>query len=302
MALSKPVGISHFYLDVNNTSAGYLSSFQVPSYESEEVNGGLGPSYEYQKTIAVPKVGDATAVFHVSQSTPLLEWISSLWKRDVKIAQTEVFLADQDYNVIRSVEMYDCLITNIDFPELKASDGKKTFDVTAKWKPTDLTFQKGSGKVKSTLGQKAKAWLVHNFEVHSAFGLNTRFVTSMGLPKISTKTAQENFGASRLPIPMYSSLEFSTVKMEIGRGGYNEAEALAVKAIKNGNFEKVEEDIIIDMLDPSLKKTLGTFELLGCTPKKFEWSPKLEGGKGDGAAVCSLEFLVQDFRFTINHK
>lgn len=296
-----PIANSHFHLDVNNASAGYLSSFQVPTYESEETNLGLGPDYEYNKTIGAPKIGDATAVFNVSQAVPLLDWIASLWKKDCQLATTAIHLADQDYNIVRSVEMYDCLCTAIEFPELKASDGKRSLDVTAKWKPTDINFKRGGGKVHSQLGMRAKAWMASNFDVHNCFGLNNRFVTSCGLPKISAKTASEGFGASRLPIPMYSSIEFSTIKLEIGRGGYQEAEALAIKAIKNGAYEKIEDDIIIDMLDQTMKKTLGTFTLLGCTPKKFEWAPKLEGGK-DTAAVCSLEFLVQDFRFEIKHK
>jgi len=92
------------------------------------------------------------------------------------------------------------------------------------------------------------------------------------------------------------------VKLEIGRGGYDAAERIALKAIKQGNIEHIEEDIIIDMLDPTLKKTLGTFTMMNCTPKKFDWAPKLEGGKGDSPAVCTIEFLVQDFRFEIAWK
>jgi len=189
VALNPPIGTSHFYLDINGNSAGYLNSFQVPSYESEEVQGGLGPNYEFVKTTATPKIGEASAVFHIAQSVPLLNWIASLWKKNCEIAQTAIHLADHNYNVVRSVEMQDCLCTAIEFPELKASDGKRVLDVTAKWKPTDLNFTKGGGKVKSDLSMRAKPWLVHNYEVHKCFGLDTTFVTSASLPKITGKTA-----------------------------------------------------------------------------------------------------------------
>jgi hypothetical protein len=143
--------------------------------------------------------------------------------------------------------------------------------------------------------------MAHNFEVHQCFGLDTKWVTTASLPKISAKVVQEPYGASRLTTPLYSSIEFSTIKLEFGRGAYQSAEDLAVRAIKRGNFEKVEEDIIIDMLDQTTKKVLGTFTILHCTPKKFDWIGKFDGGKEQNA-VCTLEFLVQDFRFDIVHK
>lgn len=301
MALNTIAAVSKFTVDVDGASAGYLSSFQAPTYEMEEVQGGLGPDYQYVKTSGLPKIGDATATFHVTQAVPLLDWIGSLWKRNVALANTAVHLADQNYRIIRSVEMADCLATEVSFPDLKASDGKKTFDITCKWKPSDISFAKGGGNSSSVLGGRAKSWLACNYEVLPCFGLDTKYVTSASLPKISAKTATESFGSQRFQTPMYSSIEFSTIKLEIGRAGYDRAEALAVRAIKNGQIEKIEEDIIVDMLDQTMKHVLGTFTMIGCTPKKFEWAPKLEGGK-DSNAICTLEFLVQDFRFDIKHK
>lgn len=297
---ARPIAVSHFYLDVDHHAAGYLSSFQVPSYEADEVIGGLGPDYHTIKSLGKPSIGEAAAVFNISQSGPLLNWMATIWDKRCKTADTTVFLADQNYNIVRAIDMQECLISAIEFPELKASDGKKPLDVTCKWKPTELDYKKGGGKIRADLGQRAKAWMVANYDVHTAFRLDTKWITSASLPKITAKIAPEHYGALRLPSPMYAAIEFSTIKIEIGRQGYQAAEDLAVKAIKKGNFEKIEEDIIIDMLDQRMNKVLGTFTIMGCTPKKFEWSGKLEGGK-DTPSVATIEFLVQDFRFQLKH-
>ena len=53
------------------------------------------------------------------------------------------------------------------------------------------------------------------------------------------------------------------------------------------------------MKDQSLK-TVGTFTVRGCL-RKFDWTPKLEGGK-EGLATSSMEFLVEDFRYSVQHK
>lgn len=293
---------SRFNIEVDGFSAGYLSSFQVPSYEAEEATSSLGPDYTTKKMVGVPKIGDASATFNISQSSRLLDWMASLWKKECKTENTTVNLANQNYDIQRSVDMSECLITAIEFPDLKASDGKKAFEVTAKWRPADIHFRGKGGKLAAQQGQKAKAWLVSNFEVHSVFGLDTSVVTSATLPKITAKVVDEKYGQSRLPIPMYAALEFSSIKLEIGGAGAEQARALAVKVIRDGNLDEANwDDIIIDMKDQTLSKVLGTFTLIGCLLKKFEWAPKLEGGK-DTPVVSTLEFLVEDFRFVINHK
>ena len=52
----------------------------------------------------------------------------------------------------------------------------------------------GGGKAQGQLGQKAKAWMVNNFEVDPVFGLKTEWITSIGLPKITPKIAKESHG------------------------------------------------------------------------------------------------------------
>ena len=303
MSLSKGnISGSRFAIDIDGFSAGYLNNFQAPSYEAEDAGSSLGPDYVTKKMLGGPKIGEASGTFNVSQSVPLLDWAASLWLKTCKVVDTSVSLADQNYNVRRSVEMGSCLITAIEFPELKASDGKKALDITCKWKPSSLTFIEGGNKIASVAGSAAKSWLVHNFDVHPVFGLNTNAITCATLPKITAKTVNETYGEQRLGVQLYSSIEFSTIKLEIGGAGARAARDLAVKVIRDGNVDEGGfDDIIIDMKDQTLKKTLGTFELRGCMLKKFDWAPKLEGGK-DGNAVSTLEFLCEDFRFSIAHK
>ncbi len=301
MALNAGYSTTHFHMEIEGFSAGYLSSFQPPSYEAEEAAGGLGPDYLTRKMVGVPKIGEATGVVNISQGGKLLEWIASVWEKKCKHQNTTIHLADQNYKIKRSIEMQDCLITAIEFPELKAAEGKKALEITAKWKPADIHFKAGSGQIQSELGQKAKSWLTANFDVHPVFGLKTNWITSASLPKITAKLATEAYGEMRNTVPLYASIEFGTIKLEIGAQGFDAARDLAVKIIRNGNIEKSADDIIIDMLDQTMKKTLGTFTMDSCLLKKFDWAGKLEGGK-DQAAVTTLEFLVEDFRFAIAHK
>jgi len=294
--------VSNFHIEVDGASGGYLSSFQPPSYEVEDISQALGPDYVTKKMMGAPKIGEATAVFNISQAGALLAWVETVWNKQCVEKDTVVQLADQNYNIKRGINMNACVITGIELPELKASDGKKHLECTAKFQPQNIKYMAGGGKAQGVMGQKAKAWMVNNFEVHPVFGLKTEWITSIGLPKITPKIAKESHGKFRLPLLNYAAIEFATIKIEIGAAGYKTAEDLAVRIIQDGHCEEAEfQDVLIDMKDQSLKTVLGTFTLIGCGLKKFDWVPKLEGGK-EGLATGTLEFAVEDFRFTVAHK
>jgi hypothetical protein len=293
--------VSNFHCEIDGQSAGYLSSFQAPSYEVEEIKASLGPDYVNKFMHGNAKIGEATAVFGISQAKGLLDWTSTVWNKQCVEKDTLVALADQDYNIKRAINMNACTITKIELPELKATEGKKAMEITVGWQPQNLKYIPGGGKAQAVLGGKQKAWTCANFEVAPVFGLKTEWITSLSLPKINPKISKESHGKFRLPLLNYSAIEFASVKMEIGAAGYKGAEDLAVRILQDGNCEEAEfQDILVDVKDQSLKKTLGTFTLIGCGLKKFDWAPKLEGGK-EGLATCTMEFMLEDFRFTLAH-
>ena len=183
--------------------------------------------------------------------------------------------------------------------ELKASDGKKHFEVTARFQPEQVKYI-GGGSGKPTPLPPAASGDATSFTV-TIPGLKSEWITSIGLPKITPKIAKESHGKFRLPLLNYASVEFATVKIGISAEGFEAARSMAVRIIQDGNCEEGEfQDILIDMKDQSLK-VVGTFTLAGCCLKKFDWAPKLEGGK-EGLTTATMEFLVEDFRYTVAHK
>lgn len=274
-------------------------SIPLISFSAPTVEGEVGA----KKMMGAPKIGEATAVFNISQAGSLMAWVETVWNKQCVEKDTSVRLADQNYEIKRGIDMGACVITGIEWPELKASDGKKHFEVTCKWQAQNLGFVGEGGRATPVPPPSPEEQMfTSNFSV-TIPGIPSEHIVSITLPKITPKIHKEHHGrAGNPPVTSYSSVEYSPIKVEIGAAGYKSAEDLAVRILQDGNCEESEfQDIIIDMKDQSLKRVLGTFTLIGCGLKKFNWAPKLEGGK-EGLATATLEFLVEDFRFQVSHK
>jgi hypothetical protein len=296
--MSAPIALAQ---SANGPSLGTVTLVTIGE-ESAPLVRFAAPTLEGQvageKQLGNPKIGEATVVFNVSQGGALLAWVETVWNKQCVEKDTTVRVADHDYNIKRGVMMSGSVIASIEWPTLKDSDAR-SFDVTAKWQPENLKYEAGGGKAQGVMGTKARQMLPSNFIVNMP-GISDDWITSIGLPKITPKIAKESHGRAANGAPFYESVEYSSIKIEIGAAGYKTAEDLAIRILQDGYCDESEFiDILIDMKDQTMKETLGTFTLLGCALKSFTSAPSPEAGK---EATATMEFLVEDFRFAVSHK
>ena len=303
MALKAGYNITNFAVDINGAFGGYLSSFTAPTYEVEEIKQALGPDGISKVMAGNPKIGEAKAAYNMSQTGGMWTVVESVLNKSCTEFTSAVILADQDYKGKRRIDMLGCMVKELSWPKLEAKDGKKHMEMTITWTVESLKFGPESAAVQGTISKKAKNWLVSNFEpIGMPGGIKSDSVMVLELPKITAKIAEEHVGMHRLPTRHWSAWEVAGLKTEHSSTGFNEVKDLCVKVIQDGALTDDEyADWSVDIKDQTFKTVLASGIFKQTAPKKFTWSPELKGGQ-DTMATCSVDWMIEEFRWDNKHK
>ncbi len=305
MALNKGVAISNFYAQINGQSGGYLESFTPPTIEVEQINLPLGPDGISKSAGGRMKFGDVKGVTNISEANALWQLIESVMNKNCQEFEAVFGLADQNYKSIREIEMTECLMSEVSFSDLDAKDGKKLFQCTFTFKPTEVKYSNGSQAViKGNLSNKAKGWQCSYF-VPNGFGpLPAEAITKISLSKHTAKVVEEHLGMRRRPTKVHAAWECKGLKWEgsAAHGGYEAARDWAIKLMHDGEFQESEFiDPSCNIMAPNHKDIVGQILWTEVAPYKFTTAPEAKGG-ADGAAQWTLEMFSATQKIDIKHK
>ena len=121
-------------------------------------------------------------MFNISQAGELLAWVETVWNKQC---------VEKDITIRLAGETLPPIVIDQSGPSRGFA---------------------GGGKAQGVMGQKAKAWMVNNYEVHPVFGLKTEWITSIGLPKITPKIAKESHGKFATTSPGHKSVGEITLR------------------------------------------------------------------------------------------
>jgi len=296
MAIAAGYNVTNLYVEINGKAGGFLSSFTPPTHEVEQIKQAPGPGGEARKMAGNPKIGEAAATFSIAQEGPLFDWVASFLRMKATEVNLAIVLADQSFQAKRRVDYTGCLITSVAFPALDAREAKKPFEVAVTFQCGKIQFAKGSGKVSAAVGTKTKSWLTSNFRVTIPGIPDASLVTRVELPKIMAKMAEERTGAMRLPTRHYGAYEVAGLATEHAAPGFDGAQAFATKVLQDGAITDEEYmDLTVELLDPTLKKVLGTFTAKHAAPKKFTWSVNAKEDRG--AMTSRIDYVLEELAF-----
>ena len=228
------------------------------------------------------KLGDVRATFNLSETNALLDWLGAIGSKETVHHDGAIYGLNAK-GERRRVDFTGLLLTEVSFPALDAKDGKKHLEVTVKFKPEEIKYSSGGGKL-SKLTEPAP--LTYRVSIP---GIPAEYVVKVEPTKLTPKIVESTSGG-RLPTQHYASWSCSDLRIEFGGGGGDAAAALAKKILDDGVISEAEfVDVMIDLLDAS-SKVVATMKVRA--PKKSAKS----------VATATLEFMVEEFSFKAAHQ
>jgi len=293
MAINKgSYAASKLALEIDGKFAGYLKSCDPGTFELEKVEHASGAYLEKRKSGGGMKYGPQSATFAISESLILANWSMSLGRKKCVTADGAFLMADHNFVATRRRDFREAYITECKFPSLDASAAKQAFMFDVKWQATSFQDSKASGVIAAEQSKTQKTWLSANYRLMN-MPFETKFVSKIDLPTITGKLATESYGESRQIEHHYASQDCSDTVIHCS-GGLMRDQVLPYiqKVIMDGKLTDGEYfDCQVDLLDPSLTKTLGSVILKGMGLYKYT-EQKLEAGQ-EKASSFELHFTTE---------
>lgn len=305
MALQNSFVIGNFCMDLGGKFAGHLASCEIGSLKAESIDMPAAADYITKKGIGNLEYGDCTVVVGASQVAQQIEWISSIWNKNIIEQSGAIILGDHNFKERRRAEFTNALITECKFDDFDANGGgKKPYQLTYKFAPEALKYVSGTGaQIKADLTNKQKAFSATNFR--SKLGaLPCERVTKISGISVTSEVAKEYHGQFRTPLRHQANVKFGDVTFEVSgdEKTFNEWNKWATLTLQDGVCTEAEElTCTIELLDQSLKNTLGTITLMGVGLKEFKFGPKMEHNKS-GMATLTAICNVEDMRFELTQQ
>jgi hypothetical protein len=288
----------NYCIEIDGFMAGWVNSVEVPSYEIDKVETKTGAFVETRKAGGNVKIGTFGSTYSISETNKILDWCLSLPRKQVVTTAGAVIMSNHNFDAMRRIDWTEGYITELKFPALAANEAKKPFTVDFKWQPSTVEYTKASGKISATQGAKHKTWLTSNFRFQGLPG-DVDYITKIDLPAITAKLAAESYGTKRLPEQHYANIDIGEVKLEFSARSRDSVLGYVQKVIRDGKLTDNEYlDFGIELLDPSLAKTMGTIQLYGCGLLKYT-EPKYESNKEE-TSKFTLDFTVERFDLKMN--
>lgn len=301
MALQNSFASGNFAMDLGGKFAGHLASCEIGSIKADSVDMPAASDYITKKSIGNVEYTSCSVTIGMSDCRQQIEWISSIWNKNVMEQSGAIILSDHNFKERRRAEFTNALIEEVKWDDCDANNNKKPYQMTYKFAPESLKFLSGSGaQIKGDLGAKQKAWNPGNFRVKLG-GLPCERITKVSGLSVTSEVAKEYHGQFRTPLRHCSNIKFGDVTFEVSgdEKAFTEWNKWATLTLQDGVCQESEElTCTIEWLSPDLKTTLGTMTLMGVGLKEFKFGPKFEHNKSAMAtytAICNVEDIRLDF-------
>ncbi|MDT7834372.1 hypothetical protein [Aquabacterium sp. OR-4] len=279
-------------LELNGQFAGWLRSLQPPGYQLSPVVVPAGPGAAARLAAQVA-ITEMAAEFTLGGQGALLDWALSLPEARPEPVAGAALVLDARGRVARRIAWSEGLITALQLPTLDAAS-KLPFSIGLRWQPGTVAYPKAEGSSPpGAVAGSRKGPMLANFRV-GGLPFDSRHVLRVALPTVTATLAEEAYGVARLPARHRYSIDLGEVQLDFLASARDELLAWVGKVIADGLIADSDYlTLAVELLDPAMKKVLGTITLHGCSLLDYAEAPL--GQASDALPTVSLRFGVGQF-------
>lgn len=289
MAISTRTG-SQLMLELDGKGGGFLRNAQPPSVRVDVARASTGMDVPLRTGVRI-SLGEMAAEADLLEPGPLFDWLAAALAGNLELRSGAVLQADHNYQRRRRIGFSEAQLTAIAWPALDASETKRAFTLSLRWLAGQVDDGPDSGKLTGSLPGKRKQLLTSNFRV-GGLPFGGEAVLRVELPSFSVAWAGVPSGEFRVPTRPHGQVNLGELRLVVSARQAEAARAWVRKLIKDGQLDDSESlNLQVDMLDVALKKTLASFELMGCRLRGMDEEP-LGSGPTEAPGRLSLRFAV----------
>ena len=205
-----------FLLEVGNSRAAFLKSFNGFAFEGEHAKIDHGPENFQTKHLTTFKYSDAKAKIGMSQTGELADWIVASFKKQCLTKSGAFTAANFDYKATHRIEFRDALMKEIAFPKLEGNSKEAGYmDIT--FQAEDVQHLKANGEdIKGDYNTSSKMWQPWNFRLEIA-GLEDacKRVSSIDPLTFKQSVVRDDIGPLRISTIHAAKVELGNLKIAV---------------------------------------------------------------------------------------
>ena len=260
MATSDRIPGSNLNLALDGQAASPLRSLQPPAYRLDRSTSAR-PGGSVIRAGAVVTLGEMAAEFGLEQPGPLRDWAVRFAGGDLAPQSGVAQVCDFKMALRRSLAFEAGQITQLRLPTLSATDGRTALLLGLSWRMQALRDSVGDGHTVAVTGGRAKAMLAGNFRV-SGLPFDSAGIVRVALPLLRRI---DDATDPRQPRPKAGALDLGELALTVGMRSHGKALAWVQQVAADGQLADTERlDIVVDLLDASLKTVLASVQLQAC--------------------------------------
>jgi hypothetical protein len=288
----------NYVLDVDGYQVAFMKKFEGMSMEADIVSNDLGPDNMQSKHVANIKWTPGKATVGAGMGNGMYLWIKQSFEKAYVPKNGTLTVANFDFKAESQMTFQSALITSVGFPKL-SGDSKDAIYLDVEFQPEQVRWAKGDQKViNGKYGVKQKAWLGCNF-IFEMGSLPCSRVASVDAFTWKCAVSPDQVGVTREPTYHPAKVTVPDVKISVSMADYEQWANAAKSWFVDGNHLAANEmQGSIELLDPTMKKTIGRVDLINCGFKKFS-KQAFESNK-TGIARFDVECYCEGLKFTMN--